>query len=262
MFLCDFAKSVWQTTSVHYLLQCSADETTCEIFSRVFQRSTRDQNVEIAMVCWSLWNRRNNWVWNHANGSVFGVRNNASHLLIEWKEAQIKENDRRTRDEVGARVWKPPDAGWLKVNIDAAVFLNGNIGVGAVIRDENSCFVAARGKKIAGAWTAREAEAIGLKEALSWIIDKGYKQCVIETDSSALAAACNGGQGEAFFGTIVMNCIQLLKHVNQVLVVFIYRSANTVAHRLAKAAYSMSDEGEWYVTPPQFLDHVLSLDMI
>lgn len=63
--------------------------------------------------------------------------------------------------------------GWVKVNIDAAVFLDGSIGVGAIIRDEHSGFVAARGKKIAGAWKAREAEAIGLKEALSWIIARG-----------------------------------------------------------------------------------------
>ncbi|XP_074359672.1 uncharacterized protein LOC141699722 [Apium graveolens] len=182
-------------------------ETIWEIFARIFQRSTRDQSVEIAM------------------------------------EAQIKEKDRRNRDEVGERIWKPPAAGWLKINIDVALFLNGNIGVGDVIRDENSRFVAARGKKIAGAWKAREAEAIGLKEALSWVIDRGYKQCVIETDSYALAAACNGRPGEALFGTIVMDCIQLLKHINQVLVVFIYRSANSVVHRLAKAAYFMSDAG-------------------
>lgn len=72
---------------------------------------------------------------------------------------------------------------------------------------------AARGKKIAGAWKARETEVIGLKEALSWIIDKGYMQKQIRP------AACNGRLGEAFVGTIVMDCIQLLKHVNQVLVV-------------------------------------------
>lgn len=46
------------------------------------------------------------------------------------------------------------------------------------------------------------------------------------------------------------------------LVNFAYRSANNVAHVLAQAACSMSDVGEWYVTPPNFLLRVLELDSI
>lgn len=34
--------------------------------------------------------------------------------------------------------------GWMKINIDAAVFLNGSIGVGAIIRDSHAKFVGAR----------------------------------------------------------------------------------------------------------------------
>ena len=37
---------------------------------------------------------------------------------------------------------------------------------------------------------------------------------------------------------IIEDCIDILKHFEQVLVMFVYRSANTAAHLLAKAAYS------------------------
>lgn len=113
MFLCDFAKSVWQTTGAQYLIQCSTQETAYNSFTRVCQQYTKEQCVEIAMICWSLWNRRNNWIWKRANGSVFGVRNHASQMLVEWKEAQIKGKDRRTQEELGDRIWKPPDTGWV-----------------------------------------------------------------------------------------------------------------------------------------------------
>lgn len=56
--------------------------------------------------------------------------------------------------------------------------------------------------KISGAWKPREVEAIGLKEALSWVIARGYTQCVFKMDSYALADACNKNPGRALFDTI------------------------------------------------------------
>lgn len=59
-----------------------------------------------------------------------------------------------------------------------------------------------------------------------------------------LADACNRSPGRAFFGTIVMNCIQVSKHINHVLVNFSYRSANNIAHVLSQTTYSMTNVGE------------------
>lgn len=59
-----------------------------------------------------------------------------------------------------------------------------------------------------------------------------YDSCIFETDSKSLADACNGKSGEAYFGTIVLNCLHLLKHIDQVLVRFVYRSANNVEEKL------------------------------
>lgn len=61
--------------------------------------------------------------------------------------------------------------------------------------------------------------------------------CVFKTDSKNLADACND---KAYFGTIVSDCIFLMKHIDHVLVKFVFRSANMLAHVLAKATYSMS----------------------
>ena len=63
-------------------------------------------------------------------------------------------------------------------------------------------------------------------------------------------------------GTIIVDCIQLLKHLNAVLLQFAYRSANSVAHVLAKAAYSMLGFEVWYDNRPDFLIHMLHFDII
>ncbi|XP_074337079.1 uncharacterized protein LOC141674258 [Apium graveolens] len=184
-------------------------------------------------------------VYGTVNGSIFGVLNTATCLLREWTEAQAREEKLLIRGKTGDRVWSKPSPGWFKINIDAAVFIMGGIGVAAVVRDDQGGFVAARVLKLPGKWSPREAEALALKEALSSVLDRGYMQCEFETDCYALAATCNGSPGHSLFNTIVIDCIGLSKHINQVLFSFAFRSANNVAHVLAQAAYSMMDIGEW-----------------
>lgn len=83
MFLYDFAKTVWLSSGLSHLVQCTISELPCQIFTRVFGNGTRDQWVEIAMIYWSLWNTRNRWVWDRVSGSAFGVQNSAINLLTE-----------------------------------------------------------------------------------------------------------------------------------------------------------------------------------
>lgn len=45
------------------------------------------------------------------------------------------------------RTWNKPELGWLKLNIDTAIFQDGNIGVGFVFRDAQRRFVAVSCKK-------------------------------------------------------------------------------------------------------------------
>ncbi|XP_074374523.1 uncharacterized protein LOC141714927 [Apium graveolens] len=131
-----------------HLLQCFESDKACDVFSRVLDQSSKKQGIQVALLCWNLWNRRNKWVWDRANGSVFGVISAANHLIRDWREAQVKDEKRTIRGAMGARVWSKPNEGWLKVNIDAAIFLYGSIGVSAIVRDDQARFVASRGNEL------------------------------------------------------------------------------------------------------------------
>lgn len=54
----------------------------------------------------------------------------------------------------------------------------GCVGIVSVIRDANCGFVRARNQKIASKLQPREAEAMGLKEALSWTNAIGFRRCI------------------------------------------------------------------------------------
>ena len=89
--------------------------------------------------------------------------------------------------------------------------MNGGIGFATVIRDDRGGFVAARALRIPGAWKPREAEAI-------------------ETDSYALTNVCNGSPWRSLFDIIVIDCIELSKHMSPVLFCFAHRFAKNTAH--------------------------------
>lgn len=209
LFSCDFARTVWLTKGLAHVLQSIQQSTAFMVLLTAFETCTREQCVRIGMTSWSLWNRRNKWFWDRVNGTAFGVKAATQNLIQEWRQAQESNQNSRVQIEQGDRVWAKPDADWLKVNIDAAIFQDGSIGVGSVIRDSNGIFVGARSCKLAGAWSPREAEAISMKEVSSWIIKNAYKKCVIETDSKCLVTTCKGTPGEAFFGTLVSYCVHL-----------------------------------------------------
>lgn len=108
----------------------------------------------------------------------------------------------------------------------------------------------------------REVEALGLKEALSWVKDLGYKRCIFETDAKAPAEACKHVHGRAYFHSIFLSCVELFKHYDVVLVEFVHRFANVVAHMLARATHSISGIPEWFDTAPDFISDVLIIDSI
>lgn len=58
------------------------------VLNRVFQGSSREKCGLVGLVCWNLWHRRNNWVWNHVNTSTFGVQSKAYSMLAEWNKAK------------------------------------------------------------------------------------------------------------------------------------------------------------------------------
>ena len=152
---------------------------------------------------------------------------------------------------------------WVKINVDAAIFGDTKtIGVGGVIRDEHGSFLRAMCKQMSGTWTPREAEALSLKEVLSWVKSFGFARCVIETDSKLLADAYNGTPGRSYFHSIVNDCVDLVKHFESVLVRFVHRSANEVAHLLARVSRSMSGLQEWEEVVPNFLSDVITFDLI
>ncbi|KAL8134494.1 uncharacterized protein LOC141714729 [Apium graveolens] len=238
LFEFQIATQVWNDVGLQGIITILPDENIFDIIRRPFERGSKEQCTLLAF---------------------------ALNLLGEWKKAQ--EQQLNPGDDIGGTIgvkkWvKPPDS-WVKVNIDAATFeSSGCIGLGSVVRGNAGNFLMAMSKKHQVLLPPREAEALCLKETLLWLKEKSYRRCIFETDSQVLVRACKGVEGRSFFHTIVTDCIDLFQHFEEVSVCFTHRSANGVAHALARAASSMSDYQEWHVNAPAFIRNVICLEAL
>lgn len=72
----------------------------------------------------------------------------------------------------------------------------------------------------------------------------------------------HGNAGSSFFDTLVDDRKELIKHFEGVLVVFIRRFTNTVAHVLAQVTYSLSGLREWHDIAPDCISCNLERDQV
>ena len=90
----------------------------------------------------------------------------------------------------GDNRWQAPQAVFVKVNFDGAVFgeLNKS-GVGVVIRDNNGTILGSCSEKLSQAYKAEETEALAARKALMFAHELGFQRVILEGDALGLIQA-------------------------------------------------------------------------
>ncbi|KAM6586177.1 hypothetical protein CsatB_013179 [Cannabis sativa] len=93
-----------------------------------------------------------------------------------------------------------------------------------------------------GGWRPLMVEAMGLKEALSWIKEKGWHHVIVKTDCLTLINDIKNAKILASpYGFVLQDCRGLLTSLVSVDCCFVKRSANRLAHALAQASLYKAD---------------------
>lgn len=102
------------------------------------------------------------------------------------------------------RKWCKPPQGWIKINVDAAYRTDARyLGAGCVMRDEQGQFLRARASRIGSCMSAREAEALSFKKALT-------KEWRVELDAKTVVDAIHGPRKNSNFHLITEECVEIL----------------------------------------------------
>ena len=258
---CPRVRSIWNQS----LLGDLSGSINC--FSSWWQLVKSRQKPEevcmTAMVAWSIWNNRNDIVWNGKSKNDRALLNSAQDSLLQWQMGCDSQNDNSHKGEENAiKTWKKPETGWLKCNVDAATFhQQGLSGFGCVIRDEKGSFIAAKNGLLVGFFDPFLAEIMSCREVLSWLKTLGINKVIVEMDAlNVFHALINSNMDFSYAGSIIDDCKILAQDLFDCSFAFVKRSANQVAHTLARVTGSMSDLGEWFLDYPLFISRVLAMD--
>ncbi|CAN1806451.1 hypothetical protein LINPERHAP1_LOCUS24675 [Linum perenne] len=147
--------------------------------------------------------------------------------------------------------WHVPPSGRLKCNVDASFRPNDHKwGYGIVIRDHAGGIVEFRTGWKAGCPTVREGEAMALREALEWLEFGGYREMLIEVDSTTVAAAVQNTDVDLTeFGRIIGHCRSICNSHPLLQVRSVRRNRNRVADVLAHRSFSLASPSVGYASP-------------
>ncbi|XP_065616451.1 uncharacterized protein LOC136061926 [Quercus suber] len=165
---------------------------------------------------------------------------------------------------IGGTRWRPPQASFVKINFDGAVFCHSNSsGVGAVIRNHDGAVMASYAEKLNQAYKAEEIEALAALKAVQFVYDLGFQKVILEGDSLGLIKALKAEEHNLSpLGLLVEDVKLVANNFVSLSYSHIKRSGNSVAHNLAKHAIRIPDFQVWMEDVPSHIVSFLHSDVV
>ncbi|XP_027155242.1 uncharacterized protein LOC113755435 [Coffea eugenioides] len=158
--------------------------------------------------------------------------------------------------------WRPPDAGVVKINTDAAIpTKSAGAGLGMIARDSYGNIVQARGIRKYSRSGAELEKADALRQGLLMAREIGWRRIEMQTDcKAAIETIYKTGLVETPIGTI-MEDIRLLSDMFQDCTFsFVYRDGNRCAHKMAQFATKFVFKVIWKQSFPLWLKESIQED--
>ncbi|XP_042983365.1 uncharacterized protein LOC122312778 [Carya illinoinensis] len=160
--------------------------------------------------------------------------------------------------------WQAPLEGFLKVNVDGAIFADQRkAGIGVVLRDTNGAILMAASKIEMEVDEAATIEAIAILRGIQLSLPLGIPKLIIETDCLHVVQELQSSEASyASVGNLFADINHLMMRFQEAQVIHVNRMGNGVAHSLARHAWNIEDINVWWDQIPSFVHHSLWFDNI
>lgn len=181
--------------------------------------------------------------------------------MFEYENANVRKNSVAERAKAK---WKAPEAGVVKINLDAAINEEDDrVGLGWVARRSDGSVIKAASKTV---WPFLGVERAEI-DAFLWAVEsgcqEGWQACVFEGDAKVVVDALNGGISRAgHHQVLIENILASSKVFREVSFVFCYREANLIAHRLARWSSSSVCSCVWPLGGPVWIADLVVSDSL
>ncbi|XP_031103207.1 uncharacterized protein LOC116006850 [Ipomoea triloba] len=217
-----------------------------------------EAKYKFVALCWSIWVSRNDLIWNNKLWDPGNVKSLAVSLLNCWTNL-FMHGEQSRGGNVHATATGNDLEDLIIIHVDAAVNPGEEKGyVAAVVYDGSGVFLAARSSSVRCLHDPHLAEAMAIKEALSWAMECGWRKVMVYSDCQLVCSLLKSRSlNLSYAGCVLKDCHNLKRHFDTVSFVFIPRSANKLAHALARAAISQSGPHCWFSNYPTCIQHLV-----
>ncbi|KAL4606444.1 hypothetical protein ACB092_09G103400 [Castanea dentata] len=260
---CGAAQDVWAGCA-HRILQkgLTNQDNISLLFENLMQKATVEVLEIFLVLGWLIWHQRNRIVHGGSLQEPDRLHVRASSFLEEYKEAQSHLAVPVTSGH--SQSWLPPEGMFYKLNFDAAVFTDASAsGVGVIVRNARGEVMAALSSRGSAVMDSEEAEVLACRQAMEFAIDAGFSDLIVEGDNSTVMRSIVSAQTDwSRLGNLYDDIRCLAGRMRHVEFRDIRRSANGVAHSLARFARHISEDIIWLEDSPPPALEALYLDSI
>ncbi|KAL2939333.1 hypothetical protein RDABS01_000165 [Bienertia sinuspersici] len=252
---CSWVRRIWENEKASW---CKEGATTFREWIACLSGENKYGQLEaFAMVTWSIWNARNDLIFEDHYCSPEACYNKAMDLLQEFQRVNntaLNREKRRTEAK-----WQPPKDDVIKVNFDAAISTEfDRVGLGIIGRDVEGKVMFAMARTMCNKWESEMGEARAALEAIETARREGCTKIILEGDALVVIQALQqhtmrGGPVQL----MVEDSIALCKNFESVSFSFCLRECNQAAHRLAKWAVSSFCDEVWYEGGPTWIHDIV-----
>jgi hypothetical protein len=137
-----------------------------------------DELTRMTVTLWAIWYGRRKLIHERINQSPYATDNFAINFIAELDQLSARpEPPLQTAPPAQANQnfkWTPPVQSSIKINVDAVISTNHNIGTAAAVcRDSNGAYLGSSMLVIHGLLDPRTLEVIACREGLSLAQDLG-----------------------------------------------------------------------------------------
>ncbi|CAM0872492.1 unnamed protein product [Alopecurus aequalis] len=260
LIICDHARCFWKAVESFFSIRApklhpstwAEDMLSPEVIPR------KDAGIMI-IVMWAVWHSRNRFT--HGEEKFQPQR---SMELIDdiVRSLELPPSPKLTKQRA-VTGWEPPEEGWLKINIDAAVeAILGKGGTGMVARNCTGEFVFAKSIPYEGVTDPETLQVLACRDALAAAVDKGMSRLVIETDCSNVKAMWESTGGDrSACSHVVCEMRALANQLQGFKLLYVSRASNFAAHCTAKEALGLHSVIN-YDSTPGFLVAILQSEKL
>nr|XP_023915006.1 uncharacterized protein LOC112026546 [Quercus suber] len=252
---CDHAKLTWAHWHNGFAVLSAGTQEPVDIALDIIKNDSSSALELFIAVAWSIWWNRNQALHEGSGAPPSQIWDMAIRILGEYKEACSFSNLPLVSSLIN---WRPPPAGFTKINVDGAASDDGRpSSTGVIIRDSQGSSIAASCRVLSSPFPADISEALALQDGVMLALELGLSKVIFESDALSIIQAINEGNVGGEIGHIMQNIKDLASSFSWCTFQHQKREGNRAAHELARAARMTGISQVWKGVSPSFVEHII-----